>query len=152
MQFVFSKIYVKFFIIQINSSISYYNYLKQNKELNELDLNLNSDFNSSEKNYYNNDEFLDVDIEDLEFDEESAAIDDKYKKYFLYKNKIFSKVEVIGIVIEIKTIGHENKNYRHIIFLDDTTSMIQCICWNNKNKIVFENLKNQVVSTNAILI
>lgn len=86
---------------------------------------------------------LEDDHENFELEHESKLVDDKYKKFFLYRDIIFSKVEIMGLVVETKVVGLENKNHRYIIYLDDGTSLVQCICWNNKNPTVFNHIRDQ---------
>ena len=133
MEFVFAKIYVKFYLVQINSSKSYYDYLVQNKEVNDLDLA----FDDNE----------DINPENLIFNENTndKEVNVLFKKFFYFKNKIFSKVEVLGLVVETLYVGNNIKNERFFITLDDTTSKIQCICWRNKNPNIFDKIKSTVV-------
>lgn len=131
MEFMLAKIYVKFYLFQINSSKSYFDYLKDLEEIDKL-FNLEGEF---EENAY-----------------EDNQIDVKYKKFFIFKEKVFSKVEVMGLVIETKSIGQDPKQYRYILYLDDGTSLIQCICWNNKNPNVYNNMKQNVKSGNFIIV
>lgn len=136
-----AKIYVKFYICQIHSSISYPRYKKsqQNYEelivdqinlMNEIDNNSNANSNSMNKkdndsNNNNNNNNTQLKIEDEDEKE-------KYpKKLFVFKNKIFSRVEIQGLIVQIQTRGQGDYS-RKIIYLDDTTSIIQVIIWKNK--------------------
>lgn len=133
MEFLFSKIYVKFYLAQINSSVSYYDHLVKAKELNDIDLMLEDD---------------DLNPENMNFDEndqvENKEVNILYNKFFFFQNKIFSKVEVMGLVVETLNRGND-KNERFFITLDDSTSIIRCICWKNKNPFVYESVRNNIV-------
>ena len=132
-----AKVYVKFYLVQINSSLSYYDHLKRENDIAAIEKIL--DFDDTDQVFNDN-------------NQESNEVDFKYKKFFLFKNKIFSKVEVMGLVVEAKGIGVEHKQLRYIIYLDDGSSLIQCICWNNKNPSVYNEIKAHVKSGDYILI
>lgn len=69
-----------------------------------------------------------------------------YKRYFVYKNIIYSKVEIQGIVVEKRLLGYEEKNnLRSLVYVDDTTGVIQAISWKNKNDSVFNKIEKDVV-------
>ena len=134
MNFLFAKTYVKFYLVQINSSISYYDHLQKGQEINY-------------------DSLFDEDLENcVEGNEEpKQEVSEKFKRYFYFKDKTFSKVEVMGLIIETKVVGNEH-NSRFILYLDDTTSLIQCISWENKNSTVYESLCSKAKSGDLVRI
>jgi len=70
-----------------------------------------------------------------------------YRRYFVYKNVVYSKVEIQGIVIEKRALGYEEKNnYRYLIYIDDTTGVIQAISWKNKNAALFSKIEKDLVN------
>jgi hypothetical protein len=80
-----------------------------------------------------------------------------YRKYFVYKNVVYSKVEIQGLVVEIQNLGYEDKNnLRYVIYIDDTTGVIQAISWKNNSNKVYEKIEKSLVKirfiTNFILI
>jgi len=60
--------------------------------------------------------------------------DPKYlKKLFLFNNKIFSKVEIMG-----KIIGRSIKDQRLILYIDDCTGVIESVVWRNQNETFYQ--------------
>lgn len=69
-----------------------------------------------------------------------------YRKYFVYKNVVYSKVEIHGLVVEIQNLGYEDKNnLRYVIYIDDTTGVIQAISWKNNSNKVYEKIEKSLV-------
>jgi len=69
-----------------------------------------------------------------------------YRKYFVYKNVVYSKVEIQGLVVEIQNLGYEDKNnLRYVIYIDDTTGVIQAISWKNNSNKVYEKIEKSLV-------
>jgi hypothetical protein len=69
-----------------------------------------------------------------------------YRKYFVYKNLVFSKVEIQGLVVEIQNLGYEDKNnLRYVIYIDDSTGVIQAISWKNNSNKVYEKIEKSLV-------
>jgi hypothetical protein len=132
MQFIFAQVYVKFYLIQINSSKSYYDFLMQTKAISSLDALMDEEDEMKPENMvFNENEHKEVNV--------------LFKKFFFFKNKIFSKVEVLGLVVETNTMGND-KNERYYITLDDSTARMLCICWKNRNPVIYDNLKSASVS------
>lgn len=74
-----------------------------------------------------------------------------YRRYFVFKNVVYSKVEIQGIVIEKRALGYEEKNnYRFLIYIDDSTGVIQAIAWKNKNDAIFSKIEKDLVSNSNI--
>lgn len=70
----------------------------------------------------------------------------KYQKYFVYRDIVFSKVEIQGIVVEKKPYGYDDKNNtRYCINIDDTTGVIQIVAWKNNNESNYFKLRDLVV-------
>jgi len=69
-----------------------------------------------------------------------------YRRYFVYKNVVYSKVEIQGLVIEKRSLGYEEKNnYRFLVYIDDSTGVIQGISWKNKSAATFEKVERELV-------
>ncbi len=69
-----------------------------------------------------------------------------YRRYFVFKNVVYSKVEIQGLVIEKRALGYEEKNnYRFLIYIDDTSGVIQAIAWKNKNDAIFNKIEKELV-------
>lgn len=134
MDFIFAKVYAKFYICQINSSNSYYNHLLQKKEVNDLDLLF--------------DDIDEINPENLNFDENqnNSEINVLFKKFFYFKNVIFSKVEIMGLIVSMKSFEKNENKEKLYLTIDDSTGRIQCICWKNKNPFIYEKIKNLFVS------
>lgn len=82
--------------------------------------------------------------DDLQIYENSA-----YKRYFVYQDNVYSKVEIQGMVVEFNTLGYEEKNNcRYIIYIDDTTGVIQAIAWKNKSETIFNKIAKNLVKYN----
>ncbi len=95
--------------------------------------NTNYDFRSPNKNYESKESLHNY---------ESPI----YRKYFVYKNVVFSKVEIQGLVVEIQNLGYEDKNnLRYVIYIDDTTGVIQAISWKNNSNKVYEKIEKSLV-------
>jgi hypothetical protein len=79
----------------------------------------------------------------VDFRENLNAYDNPiFRRYFVFKNVVYSKVEIQGVVIEKRALGYEEKNnYRFLIYIDDSTGVIQAIAWKNKNDAIFSKLK-----------
>ena len=70
-----------------------------------------------------------------------------YRRYFVFKNVVYSKVEIQGLVIEKRALGYEEKNnYRFLIYIDDTSGVIQAIAWKNKNDAIFNTIEKELVN------
>ena len=127
---ILAKIYVKFYICQINSAVSFPTWLEVQKMRNNI----------IEKMMLQKDDLMEID------DEVKGEMNEKYiRKLFVIGTKIYSKVEIMGIVIEIKTFHQEGERERKIILIDDTTGVIQCILWKNKMENIYNNSENEIV-------
>jgi hypothetical protein len=159
MEFVLGKIYAKFYICQILKSMSYYD-----SKMKQLDFQMLIEENYMETDEANKETPLDVSSQAVtqrtmadtphqperknkEFQESLSMYDNSlYRRYFVFKGIVYSKVEIQGIVIEKRSLGYEEKNnYRFLIFIDDTTGVIQAISWKNKNDSVFSKINNELV-------
>lgn len=69
----------------------------------------------------------------------------KYKKVFVFNDRAFSKVEIQGIIIDKKSYGHDDKNTRLRIIVDDSTGNIEVFAWKGKRENVFHKLRDEVV-------
>ena len=55
--------------------------------------------------------------------------ENKHRRYFVFKEKLFSRVEIMGLVVNTK-----KKDDRIYFTLDDFTDILQCFVWlSNKN-------------------
>ena len=127
---ILAKIYVKFYICQINSAVSFPIWLEVQKKRNNL----------IEKEMLQKEDLMDID------DEPKGEMNEKYiRKLFVIGTKIYSKVEIMGIVIEIKTFHQEGERERKIILIDDTTGVIQCILWKNKMETIYNNSESEII-------
>ena len=119
-----SKVYVKFYICQIISSVSYPIWRQGQLEYLKLIENIELSTTNNNSKSYN-------EITESPFDKHS-------KHLFVYNEKIYSKVEILGIIVMIK--NHPLKDSaRKILYIDDHTGVIQCIVWKNK----IENFYNK---------
>jgi hypothetical protein len=84
----------------------------------------------------------------VDFRENLNAYDNPiFRRYFVFKNVVYSKVEIQGVVIEKRALGYEEKNnYRFLIYIDDSTGVIQAIAWKNKNDAIFSKIEKDLVS------
>ena len=128
---ILAKIYVKFYICQINSAVSFPIWFEVQKKRNNI----------IEKEMLQKEEDL------MEIDDEpKGEMNEKYiRKLFVIGTKTYSKVEIMGIVIEIKTFHQEGERERKIILIDDTTGVIQCILWKNKMENIYNNSDKEIV-------
>jgi hypothetical protein len=159
MEFVLGKIYAKFYICQILKSMSYYD-----SKMKQLDFQMLIEENYMETDEANKETQVGTISQALsqrtlaetpqqaerkskEFQESLSMYDNSlYRRYFVFKGIVYSKVEIQGIVIEKRSLGYEEKNnYRFLIFIDDTTGVIQAISWKNKNDSVFSKINNELV-------
>jgi hypothetical protein len=117
---VLSRVYVKFYICQIISSVSYPIWRQGQLEYLKLIENIESSTTS------NNNPKSSNEITESPFDKHSRHL-------FVYNEKIYSKVEILGIIVMIK--NHPlTESARKILYIDDTTGVIQCIVWKNKTQ------------------
>lgn len=124
---VFSRVYVKFYICQIYASETYTIWKQNQKNLEKL-LELPSD------NENNPNEIVPV----------SQETEKYMKRLFVYKKKIFSRVEVMGIVTLVQS--HMNGDVSRILLhLDDSTGIILCILWKNKLERIFNVSEEELV-------
>ena len=127
---ILAKVYVKLYICQINSAVSFPTWLEVQKIRNNLILT----------EMLQKEDSMDID------DEPKGEMNEKYiRKLFVIGTKIYSKVEIMGIVIEIKTFHQEGERERKIILIDDTTGVIQCILWKNKMENIYNNSDKEIV-------
>jgi hypothetical protein len=127
MEFILTKIYAKLYISQILNSISYSQFKANQMEIE----NLFNDENQTDSNK-------------IPILEDNS----KLKKLLVYKNIIYSNVEIMGLVVEKQIMGDDSK-LRHILFIDDGTGIIQAIIWKNFNTTIFDKVdKNIVISLN----
>jgi hypothetical protein len=137
MEFALTKIYTKFYISMILNSISYQDVLK-NRELIENFVDTNPDLNISGSKSSNN-------ITPPKRAHTSTNYNDaKYRRVFMYNNVYYSKVEIMGLVVEMQIWGPDDK-VRYLLYVDDGTGVIQAIVWKNYNKAVFEKVQLGVV-------
>ncbi len=129
MEFAFTKIYVKLYISQILSSISYYE-MKNNQM--EVEKFFEENFNENNKQNY---------IKTITQDEIV-----KYKKLIVYNNIVYSNVEIMGLIVEIQTLGIDENKLRHILYIDDCTGIIQAIIWKNYNSIIYDKVSSLLVN------
>lgn len=148
MDFVLTKIYTKFYLCQILTSKPYAEWKNSQMEYDQLlnehfeDIKENSNSNTNNNNNSTHaqawNSFDDTPMLDVN--------DAKYRKFFVYKNMVFSKIEINGLVIEIQTKGYSEKNnLRKILYVDDSTGIIQCIIWQNKNESLYRKTEQQLV-------
>jgi len=148
MEFVLGRIFAKFYICQILNSTSYSEVKRKKLELEQLIEENMLDMNNEMESNLNKDC---LNISSKKSNRTSLAsnlIDEnpQYKRYFMYKNIIYSKVEIQGIVIEKTRMGYEEKkNVRFLIYIDDTTGVIQAISWLNKSDAVFRKIEKELV-------
>ena len=162
MEFVLGEIYAKFYICQILKSMSYYD-----SKMKQLDFQMliEENYEDSEENskelgnsQLENDSMAGTQrtraetqnnsqSKTKEFRESLSMYDNSlYRRYFVFKGIVYSKVEIHGLVIEKRSLGYEEKNnFRFLIFIDDTTGVIQAISWKNKNDNVFSKINNELV-------
>ena len=151
MDFIFVKVYVKFYLIQLHNSLPYFKKLKKEYELNQF-LDENNDlFTNVEPK---NNETLPISKATEKIEKALTLVeiesDTSLKKMFVFKNKIFSKIEVMGLVIDYHFIGSEEKeNSRAILYLDDSTGIINCLSWKNKSSANYQKISQLV---NSIII
>ena len=127
---ILAKVYVKLYICQINSAVSFPTWLEVQKIRNNLILT----------EMLQKEDSMDID------DEPKGEMNEKYiRKLFVIGTKIYSKVEIMGIVIEIKTFHQEGERERKIILIDDTTGVIQCILWKNKMETIYNNSESEII-------
>ena len=127
---ILAKVYVKLYICQINSAVSFPTWLEVQKIRNNLILT----------EMLQKEDSMDID------DEPKGEMNEKYiRKLFVIGTKIYSKVEIMGIVIEIKTFHQEGERERKIILIDDTTGVIQCILWKNKMENIYNNSESEII-------
>ena len=133
---ILAKVYVKLYICQIFASVSYPSY-KQG-ELEYKKILAEADLGSTQEGTQ------------VQTPKESALDEDKYlKRFFVYKGKVFSKLEIMGVVTQIQTHS-QTGSPRKILFIDDTTGVIQCILWKNKAQS-FYDLSEKEISNGTYL-
>lgn len=162
MEFVLGKIYAKFYICQILKSTSYYDSKMKQLDFQMLIEENSYEFEESNKetchpegnqtsqavSQKNTGDTSHISEKKSKAFQESLSMYDNslYRRYFVFKKIVYSKVEIQGIVIEKRSLGYEEKNnYRFLIFIDDTTGVMQAISWKNKNDSVFSKIENEVV-------
>jgi hypothetical protein len=127
---ILAKVYVKLYICQINSAVSFPTWLEVQKIRNNLILT----------EMLQKEDSMDID------DEPKGEMNEKYiRKLFVIGTKIYSRVEIMGIVIEVKTFQQEGERERKILLIDDTTGVIQCILWKNKKENIYNNSDNEII-------
>ena len=131
MQFALTKVYTKFYISQILNSISYQE-LKSNEDMlaQFIEENIDTNIQVNNRSSYSA--------------KKSNYSDSKFRRLFVYNNVYYSKVELMGTVVEMQTLGYEEK-IRYILYLDDGTGIISAIVWKNFNKTIFEKVSNLIV-------
>lgn len=138
-----AKIFVKFYICQIHSSISYSRYKKSQQNYEELiedQINLMNEESNNDLDNKTNSNLISKKENDIQMKTEEEDDKEKFpKKLFVFKNKIFSRVEIQGLIVQIQARGLGD-NLRKIIYLDDTTGIIQVIIWNNKMSNIFNQI------------
>jgi DNA/RNA endonuclease YhcR with UshA esterase domain len=139
---ILTKVYCKFYICQINSSVSFPTYIKVQQleeklinsfqeENNGIEIKDLMDIEDSNKNVITND-FI------------TNSNNEKYfRKFFAYNGKIYSKVEIMGLVVQSKTIL-QGERERRILYIDDTTGVIQCILWKNKMENIYYKSEGEI--------
>ena len=131
---IFAKVYVKFYICQILSSVSYPMWRQKQNEYIKLIEQVNSKPQSEEQEQQQQ-----TQIQDYINDSNNKYI----KRLFVYKEKIFSKVEILGMIVMVENHSYsQNETARKILYIDDTTGVIQCVLW--KNKIDSFNTNNNL--------
>jgi hypothetical protein len=169
MEFALGRIYAKFYICQILNSTPYIESKTKelefqqliednmaemeecNKQVNENIEMKTDEFSEKEKIQKNESQIKKRKSEIASKNKEtisSLESNPQYKRYFVYKKIIYSKCEIQGLVIEKRKIGYEDRNtLRHLIYIDDTTGVIQAIAWNNKSDAVFNKIEREIVSS-----
>lgn len=131
MEFAFTKIYVKLYISQILSSISYYEMKNNQMEVEKFfEENFNENKIQTNTKTITQDEIV------------------KYKKLIVYNNIVYSNVEIMGLIVEIQTLGLEENKLRHILYIDDCTGIIQAIIWKNYNSVIYDKVSSLLVIFN----
>ena len=70
----------------------------------------------------------------------------KYKRMFVFKNNVYSKVEIQGLIVEKKTFQKEdNQKSRHVLRIDDSTGTIQITSWRSKNENLYIKIRDFLV-------
>jgi hypothetical protein len=136
MEFALTKVYTKFYISQILNSASYQE-VKNNQAMLDKFFEENEDMNDGEFR-------TPKPIKSAK--KEPVFNDSKFRKLFRYGGVYYSKVEIMGLVVEMQTWGPDDK-VRYILYIDDGTGLIQTIVWKNYNKGLYEKVQESVVST-----
>lgn len=100
----------------------------------------------NEQKDYNEKETLLINKKKYELIELNKENEAKYRKTVVYKNNIFSKVEIQGMVVDKKSFGHSDQyNYRTKLIIDDTTGVIEVFVWRSKKENIFNKIRDEVV-------
>jgi hypothetical protein len=131
MEFALTKVYVKFYISQILNSVSYQT-VKSNQEMLVQFIEENEDTN------------INISRSSNTARRETTYNDSKFRRLFMFNGVYYSKVEIMGIVVEMQTWGPDDK-VRFIMYIDDGSGLISAIVWKNFNKNIFEKVQNSIV-------
>lgn len=132
---ILAKVYVKLYICQLFASVSYPLWKQGQNEYNQI---IQAALSSTESELQN--------LPEKENEEKTKTSyeEDKYlKRLFVYQGKIFSKIEIMGIVTQIQSHS-QGGTARKILYLDDTTGVIQCIIWKNKVQNFYEKTEQEL--------
>ena len=132
---ILAKVYVKLYICQLFASVSYPLWKQGQNEYNQI---IQAALSSTESEAQNLPE------KEIEEKTKTSYEEDKYlKRLFVYQGKIFSKIEIMGIVTQIQSHS-QGGTARKILYLDDTTGVIQCIIWKNKVQNFYEKTEQEL--------
>lgn len=162
MEFALCRIYTKFYISQILNAISYYEMKSNQLEFQKLidehmtdESAMDLDESKTESQLTRSGVTSKVTTKNYTSERQSLATineDSRYKRYFVYEGVVYSKVEIQGMVVEVQIKGTEDKNnLRYILYIDDTTGVIQTIAWRNKNSNLFQKIESDIVNFDQLL-
>jgi hypothetical protein len=142
MEFAMTKVYVKFYISQILNAASYQE-VKNNHDMLEQFLEENLDHNTqTDKCSSNNTSSYTTPYKSAKKEYDNA----KYRRLFFYNGVYYSKVEIMGLVVETQIWGTSDDKYRYVLYIDDGSGIMQAIVWKNYNKGIYEKVQNNIVN------
>jgi hypothetical protein len=131
--------------VQIEDDTNYFQNEINVKKNEKLNLKIDG-INEESKENYNLNNFQKINKKNFELIELNKENEAKYRKTLVYKNNVFSKVEIQGMVVDKKILGQADRfNYRIKLFLDDTTGVIEVFVWKSKKENIFQKIKDEIV-------
>lgn len=151
----FAKVNVKFYICQIQAAIPYLKYKEHEEELERIFIECETEFNNPNLMEIDENETQNNKNENINENQTNPSSNQKKKTYteeekkllkklFVYENKIFSRVEIMGLIIQINSLSQSEGSARKIITIDDTTGVIQCILWKNKVEKYYNDIDKEL--------